>query len=162
MKSIQVHLQEPTAKGRLYVSHVPETQSDVLVIKSRVRERFFCTINVSTEVLLDLDANRILTSVTVLNPIRLWRVTSPMRLPRTVQAADLQIEARQKAESIDLPVLVTTDESKSFAYVQFGEIPPNAIAVALSEECVAIISEDQLRGLFVTLVAQGRPRIGQS
>jgi hypothetical protein len=150
MMEIQVYLRRPTVHGRLYPRY--DDEADLLVVSRALLEPCPYGIDVDGTLVFDLDADHVLANFELLVPKRLWHVVSTSEAPRPSREAEIvfsQSSVIQK--SFHLPLEVRTNELQSYADIRIGRSEKEAIWVALSGSCFALLTRDRLKGFFVSL-----------
>ncbi len=112
-------------------------------------------VNVDNLMILDFDADAILSHVEILIPVARWHVEDPFpALPRTRQSADVRLAQPSRHAFITSQVLGRTNTDRSSAIITFGLLRNESKAVELSSLCHALIEEDYLIGFAVCLKSQ--------
>lgn len=152
MEAIKVQLREPTKQGRLYYQAGPQIREDIILMKSEVSEKWSYFVNISSEVLLDFDANRTLRVVEAVSPRDSWLIQPGLKFPTATQVADVKLlEPLEPRVIIDLPVVVYSDETKSCTLILFEQVNTTVMWVELSSRCLAAIEDGELKGFSVAL-----------
>jgi hypothetical protein len=151
MSAIQVELAGPTKLGRLY----PQIVEGVLSLESAPRRQWPYGVNVDYSLILDLDSSHTLAHVELLDEKRLWKVVDPFPdKPYITRKANLVFPKHIiEHEIFEQPVKVVTDKRKDHVLIWFGGTLREAAAVELSENCLALVEDNQLLGFYVTLVS---------
>jgi hypothetical protein len=151
LDSLRVRLQEPTALGRLYYQNYPSIESSITFIRSAIRRQDVYTINLDSTVIFGVDQDKRLKDVDFMISKSIWKV-APVPEPQPLQAADIVFtEVQNEHAYLVLPIRVVTNESKTYAHIVFDEEEPEGDWIALSEQCLALIAEDQLKGFHIWL-----------
>jgi hypothetical protein len=157
VNKIRVHLLEPTEQGRIYYKYDLETADSIISLNSALKRPWEFAINVENTAILYIDAARILSEADLMIPKRSWKVAPLPVVPQKVQAADLEFpDVKHKRHQIDLPIQTVTNESKSHVYIQFGVQEPGESWIALSEQCIALVANDHLKGFYSIALKQLR------
>jgi hypothetical protein len=150
MTAITVELRNSTPQGRLYPRY--DTEADLLVIESQIAHRWPMGINIDGRVILDVDAERMLANVDLLISRRYWKVGTKPLLPLQPSEADLLLsEASLMHKNFHRKLTIVSDESKSWVYMQFGEAQAEHSWIALSTQCFAELSTNELLGFYIIL-----------
>lgn len=153
MTNIHIQLREPTDQGRLYYHPDKQVEECLVYLRSPINRRITYSVNISGGlVILGADQNGILKDM----ELNLWRrnwqegdinVTCLSRVE-----ADLQfINLPTKHYELELPVNITRDKSCSKILVSFGKTKNLSKAIILSENCEALVYNNQLQGFIITL-----------
>lgn len=152
MEVIRVHLRAPVPGGYLLYHHDAEVDEHLLWLKTPASRPWSYKVEIDSQILFGLDAERMLVSLEILLGRHLWRVVPLEALPVAVQPARLEFSrATLRQRYFEMPVEITTNESRSYLWIQIGLSEQSAIWVALSNQCLALIAGDRLKGFFVAL-----------
>ena len=156
MEDIRVVLREPVPHGRLIYRPDPQIDHLILFIQSEVQEPIKYIVNINgAAVILDVTADHILHDVEFAIPRPAWKVAPLAVFPHPTQTAALALpDLTQRYTQIVSPAMravVTTNDAQSYAQILFGEAPLEATWVALSDQCLALVAGDRLKGFFVRL-----------
>lgn len=157
MNDIRISLHEPTAHGRLIYQPDPQVEKHLLFISSPERSPRKYTLNINGgQIIFGIDENFTVQSVEFNIPRTAWKITPRYETPHTNRSASLLVKGiDERLTQIEWPrgtVTVNTDNTRSYAHVALGHAPPRATWVALSEQVLALVMEDSLKGFFVFLV----------
>ena len=152
LDEIRIRLLEPTDVGRLFYQPDPETEPALTHIQNRLDFQRVCIININSTIIIDLGQNRIIRFVELNIPQKFWKQNMDFILPEPSRAADIQVVGRmRKYAFLEKPAWAITGEELRYVFLSCGEPTAGGIWVALSDQCLALIQEDCLRGFFVWL-----------
>lgn len=154
LENVLIELSPWTVHGSLYPRY--DNDADILVVESRVRREWTYGINIDDAMILDIDADRILANIDLMIPRRRWKGiplnVAPPVAPRPSRKANLKFSmASIEQKSFHLPLEVKAHPGKTSIYILIGQIQPDALWVALSKACFAVIDENKLLGFYVSL-----------
>lgn len=150
MNGIEIILSEATERGRLYYQPDPEVEHYLFCIQSAVRRKGVSGINVASLILFTLDENRSLTNIEFVIPRKAWIKSTNYEMPKANRSADIAIAKRAlQQEYIEPAVSAITSDDFSSVQVIFGDFEASDEWIALSEKCLALVSENRLKGFFV-------------
>jgi hypothetical protein len=119
MDEIKVHLQPPTAHGRLYPRY--DAEADLLEVGSSIPRDWLYGVDINGTSIFDLDANRVLANFDLLIRKNLWKVVPLPEWPHASREADIEFsEETIKHKSFNVPLEVQTDQNRSYARILFG------------------------------------------
>lgn len=149
----KIKLTKLTDEGSLVYVRNPRIEPHGLYITSHIKRKREYYINIGGDAVFLLDAKRILINVEFIYDRRRWKKAILRELPQPQMFANLEfINVHSFANELELPITITTDNEYSYAYVLLGnEEPDDGQWVGLSDQCLALVEKNILRGLFVKL-----------
>jgi len=150
---IQVRATQPTMEGRLEYLRDPETEEHLIFLRSSHKSTPVISLNISGGLaVFGANEHGIITSLEINVPRKRWQIVADLAAPITSGMASLQLEKlTPKHTEVEIPLLVYSDAQYSYAHVQLGLTEEATSWVSLSENCLAIISNNFLTGLFIKL-----------
>ena len=148
MKEIRIVLRRPAPLYELYPRY--DKGADLLEVGSVKSRDWPFGIDIDGNLIFDIDENRIIANFDLLIRKSLWKVSSILQPPKANKRAC--IEVSQEAinhKSFNLPLEVTTNETKSIVCIMFGRIETNGTWIVLSRQCLAYVVKDYLKGFFI-------------
>jgi hypothetical protein len=101
---------------------------------------------------LDLDYDRILQNFDLHVSWKAWGVETMAEPPRPLRTARLEFPEETVArQSFDEPVRVRTDVTRSRVWIEIGAPTERGEWIGLSDQCLAQIEDETLRGFYVIL-----------
>ena len=144
---IRVLVQPPTKRGRLYPRY--DEDAGILVLESREPRAWPYGLDIDGMIVLDIDESRVLANLDLHIRADLWERASTAFWPNEVNSGDLAFpDETLKTKSFHLPLRVRTNPNVHYIRVDIGEREPQQY-VALSNECLALVTEDQLVGFMI-------------
>lgn len=150
MREIRVRLRTPTALGRLYPRY--DTEANLLEVGSAIPRDWPYGVDIDGALIFDIDDDRILANFDLLIRKELWKVNPLPNRPEPLREADIEfLDETIRHKSFNMPLKVQTDRNGSYVYIIFGKSKNSGVWIALSEYCMALISDSCLSGFFVIL-----------
>lgn len=154
MDKILIGLRPPSSAGRIYYSWDPQIEQQILFLKSIVTRRQRFNVNVDNQVLFSIDANNLLKSIEVLISRKAWTVEEDIEKPKANSAFDIEFSNLKKERTfIELPIKVSTNIKFSYALISMGVQTQSSFWIALSDQCLAKVTQSSLEGIFAELFA---------
>ena len=147
MDNLAVKILPSSEEGALYPRH--DSESDYVTLDSRISQEWPFGINIDNLIILDFNSKRILSSVEVLKPRRLWKKASVESIDAKRQSGCLALaDDNPKKSRFFMPeeINVVLDIDRTIAQLVFGALVPPLVAVRLSPKCEAIVSSGNLVG----------------
>lgn len=145
MKFLNIGLAPWSLEGALQPSYDHET--DYVTLDNRIHETWPFGVNIDNLVILDFNKNRVLASVEILIPYRLWkRRALPLLHAKSERGSLMLPEIDSEKTIFVLPdcLEVYLEANTQIAQVAFGTFEEPLLVVTLSETCTAIISRGEL------------------
>ena len=154
MENILVQFRPQTVNSRLLYKYDAQTDQFLIYVKSAIRKQRMARVNVSGgRMLLGVDNERIIESIEFIIRKRAWKVAPLDEFPISQFPADLLlVQETINQRTFEIPVKVTTDERYSYMNVIIGEREQGGIWVELSNQCLALVIENRLKGVFIKLL----------
>ena len=151
MNAIEIALREPAEKYKLYPRY--DKEADILEVRSKVSRIWQFGIDIDGTIIIDIDADGVLANIELLIPQHLWKPMKSPIGPLQVSRASTLIFTEQslRHKSFSLPLEVTTDLSRSYVHIRFGQEKQKALWVALSQSCLALVEKSYLLGFHIAL-----------
>lgn len=147
MSSIRVSIIPATTGCRLYPKY--DVESDILTVTSLAPQEWPYGVDINGNVVFDLDANRILANFDLHIGRHLWEPGLVQDWPGDVNAGCIVLSLETiKQKSFNLPLKVQMDMQKNIVQIDFGVKQWHGAAL-LSDDCIALLSDDMLTGFLV-------------
>ena len=144
---INVLIQPPTKRGRLYPRY--DKDAGILVLESREPRAWPYGLDIDGVIVFDIDETRVLANLDLHMRADLWERTSSPFWPNKVKSGDLAFpDEMLKVKSFHLPLRVRTNPNVHYIRIDIGEREIQEY-IALSDECLALVTEDQLVGFLI-------------
>jgi hypothetical protein len=147
MIGLRVEVRPPTLAGRLY----PRVSNDIgwLAFTSDSEHNDFpFGANIDALIILDADEDRLICYIELMYHRSRWKRVPHIDFPQ-VHAGDLHLLPTPEAQvNLELPVRVDATAGEDVR-VTIGEARDSDRAVALSDNCVALIAGDVLTGFVI-------------
>lgn len=148
--AIRVMPRQPTVRGRLYPRY--DRDAGILIAESRVPREWPYGVNVDGNLIMDIDADRILANFDLHIPAHRWKVSTLPTMRHREGDADLEfLPETIETQSYDLGMSVTTNHTRSLVFIAFGPSLETCNCFGLSERCMFFTRDDELMGFLVLL-----------
>ena len=158
MAEIKVHLVEPTPEGRLYYFRDPQIDTHILYISAKTKSfwgKQAYSVNVYATVFFGLLVDRRLYAVEIFHNYKFWKVDESVKIPDKSIPADIIFPwVKERGFSIEEDENrgeYRIDPGRNVILISFGMKIENPTYVALSEQCFAILNDDNMVGLIIKL-----------
>jgi hypothetical protein len=136
--------------GELFPRYV--TDSHVLAVESKESRPWRYSIDVNGALVFDLDEQRVLASFELMARKEAWKRAGLIPKPKIDVSGCLQF-ATETVETRSFPLLGVSAESDSAqesVYIRLGDDDSYDAAIALSQDCTALLSGSVLRGFVIS------------
>jgi hypothetical protein len=152
IENIIVEITPPCLEGALFPRYDRET--DYVTLDSLILPPCPYGVNIDNIIILDFNSHRMLASVEIGIPRKLWESNEPPILPATVQEGSLTL-ANPEIENSNFMIppefAVYTTPDRQTGVLRFGKFDTPSILVQLSVACQAIVSASKLVGFLFEL-----------
>lgn len=153
MTSIHIRLREPTLQGRLHYHLDKQVEEYLVYLRSPIIRKIAYSVNISGGlIILGADENGILKDVEFNLLRRNWQEGNTDISYLSRAEADIQfINLPTKHYELELPVNVTRNKAYTKILISFGKTQNLNKCIILSENCEALVDNDQLQGFLITM-----------
>lgn len=148
---LKVEISAPTNNGRLFYFVDPEINDDILYIRGVTKKFPAHRINLGgAQALFDADSSKTLTEAQFVQPLKSWKILDELRRPENCAIADIKfMNVAKRHHFIDVNVPIFTVNDKSVVEIWPCEVEPVGQWIALSENCLACVTDNYLTGIWV-------------
>jgi hypothetical protein len=157
MRSLQIKQTYPSVPGYLQYQFQEDSWQQLVHIRNPLAQSLVYTINIDGGIaILSTDTSGILVDAEFNISRQHWKIEAEETKCHGEERADIQfVGLISKHIEIDLPVRAFTNESLSRVCFMFGTVKHHLHScVRLSDDCVALVTGDQLRGFCIENLAR--------